>query len=71
MTKTKAESLWDWCLGEVLKLPNGNDVWEYITRVKNFAVKEERQRVLSDMLKECDRTENEGGRILVEFFKND
>lgn len=43
MTKTKAEELWDWCLTEVMKLPNGNYVWKQITRVHEFAKKEQRE----------------------------
>lgn len=32
-----AEELWDWCLTEVMKLPNGKDVWEQIMWVHEFS----------------------------------
>jgi hypothetical protein len=37
---------------------------------KDILTKEIRKELLDEMMKECDQDENEGGRMLVERFKN-
>jgi hypothetical protein len=83
MTKSKQE--WekqldvDFACNRYGGLPDGYSDWENFDTALKFRVKEllaqakleERQRVVDILMKECDRTENEGGRLLLEWYKSD
>lgn len=43
---------------------------EALQFIAQSAKEEERKRILDELQAECDRTENEDGRLLVEWFKS-